>query len=557
MLPTTTTPLIEELHREAAAIVSAKTVAPITYTGYQAYLTTGDRRTFEDQYFQRRKQLVVLGLSQYLAPEEAKGTMLNEVLWAILNEYTWGLPAHMPVTGNTYGDGAPYWLDLFAAETGEALAELKFLIGAQLPPELNHRIDVEIERRIFTPFAAHDWAWQHKTNNWSAVIGGCIGITAIYQMSATSSRLQAFRARLDTALTTYLASFGDDGASEEGVSYWAYGFGYYLYYAELAARRLGDDHYLQLPKVRAIAAFPEAAQLTAADNVPFSDYGRITLPTGLLNFCRQTFKVPTPPITTMNAVDFDHCYRFAQLYRDLLWAPATLDAPAPLPASDRYFQDVQWWLVRAPEHKLVFAAKGGRNDESHNHIDLGHIVFGTEQTLFLTDLGAGEYTRDYFDDDKRYAYFPPAATAHDVPIINGQTQQFGPYAAKAHPEPNGLTLTLTAAYPTVAGLGAYTRHLTLAKSARRFTCEDTFAFAHGENTVVENLVTLIPPTLQGEKALLEAAGERCVLSFPGASLHVTPQPYRDHDNHQRTAYRIQAEYTGATTLTISVSGQLQ
>ncbi|MDY4307971.1 hypothetical protein SNF32_14980 [Enterococcus mundtii] len=46
----------------------------------------------------------------------------------------------------------------------------------------------------------------------------------------------------------------------------------------------------------------------------------------------------------------------------------------------------------------MFAAKGGRNDESHNHIDIGHFVFGTREDLFLTDLGAGEYTKDYFDE---------------------------------------------------------------------------------------------------------------------------------------------------------------
>ena len=54
----------------------------------------------------------------------------------------------------------------------------------------------------------------------------------------------------------------------------------------------------------------------------------------------------------------------------------------------------------------------GSNQESHNHLDVGHFVLGTTEELFLTDLGAGEYTKEYFDENTRYHYFPAAAISH-------------------------------------------------------------------------------------------------------------------------------------------------
>ncbi|WP_390405728.1 hypothetical protein [Lacticaseibacillus jixiensis] len=544
---TTTATLIQALHDAAT---QETTVAPLSFAGLQAYLDSGDRLTYENQYFARRKQLAVLGLSQYLAPTSAKRALLEEVIWAILNEYTWALPAHLPQTGTTFGEAAPQYLDLFNAETGSALAELKFLLQNQLAPELIQRIDGELERRILTPYAARDWSWMHKTNNWSAVVGGCIGITALYQLPA-GPRLTQFINRLDVAMTAYLSSFGADGASVEGVSYWAYGFGYYVYYADLLASRHHDDHLLTSPKVRAIAAFPAAVQLSVQATVPFSDYDPIELPTGLLTYCRQHFGVATPPITAMNTVDFDPCYRFAQLYRNLLWAPDHFDAPAPLAPADHYFPDCQWWVKR--DHDLVFAAKGGRNDESHNHIDLGHFVFGTPKHLFLDDLGAGVYTRDYFVEAKRYKYFPPSAAAHALPVIGGFSQQPGPVAAHAHYTKEQLTLDLHETYPQAAKLTAFTRTFSLSK--RQFSLHDHIQ-TRSASSLQECFITRFKPRIASNQVILTAGDETCTLALATTDIQCHTITYLDHQGQAAIAYQIQAAYAPAAVHDLAITGTL-
>ena len=65
------------------------------------------------------------------------------------------------------------------------------------------------------------------------------------------------------------------------------------------------------------------------------------------------------------------------------------------------------------------AAKGGNNGESHNHNDVGSFLYLAGDEMLLTDLGAGEYTRDYFGE-KRYDILCNHSFGHSVPVIDGK-----------------------------------------------------------------------------------------------------------------------------------------
>ncbi|MFR6332585.1 MAG: hypothetical protein ACLUOI_29915 [Eisenbergiella sp.] len=76
------------------------------------------------------------------------------------------------------------------------------------------------------------------------------------------------------------------------------------------------------------------------------------------------------------------------------------------------------------------AAKGGNNGESHNHNDVKLPASGGDEML-LTDLGAGEYTRDYFSE-KRYEILCNHSFGHSVPVIDGKGQKEGTEYACSH-----------------------------------------------------------------------------------------------------------------------------
>lgn len=213
--------------------------------------------------------------------------------------------------------------------------------------------------------------------------------------------------------------------------------------------------------------------------------------------------------------------------------------------------DRQWLTMRNPNHHLYFAAKGGSNEESHNHLDVGHFIFGTTEELFLTDLGAGEYTRDYFDEALRYTFFVNDSRSHHLPIINGTKQAVGEVAAEivayeelVFGEKARFELDLTATYPKESGLEKFQRQWQVDLALGKVLLKDDFAFTRPDNQLQERFVTqLVPQLLEGAVILVsESTGAVCQLNFPGASLSVEEVHYPDHQGAEAVAYVIKADY---------------
>lgn len=185
--------LQDEIEAARQEYVKRMRVSELSLKEFLSYTETGNRLTYEEQYFARRRELAVLSLSLLQDTDEQTENLLEQTLWEICNEYTWALPAHLPLIENRYGTASPVWLDLFAAETGQALIETIELIGQKLSPFLKERIFQEVERRILLPFESRPWDWEEKENNWSAVIGGCIGMIALSMLSmGVNGRGQSF-----------------------------------------------------------------------------------------------------------------------------------------------------------------------------------------------------------------------------------------------------------------------------------------------------------------------------------------------------------------------------
>jgi hypothetical protein len=535
------TGLKEEILQAAEGYLQTGEIPFLPYQGYEEYLESGNRVAFEKHYFARRRMLVVLGLTYEMERKADVKALLEQLLWEICNEYTWCLPAHLPIVNGRFYSQERHTLDLFAAETGQALAELLMLIGEELSAVVKERVRYEIDQRLFLPFEQQTWSWETKENNWSAVVGGCLGMAALYLLPKKSERQLGMIKRLDTAMQSYLNSFGEDGACIEGVGYWAYGFGYYLYYAQLLAAVLQDDTYLKLPKARKIAAFPYYMMISPGHYLPFSDYSAIELPSGLVSYCYEHFGVKIPQLTGISQLDFDPCYRFAHIYRNLQWHTEAITQEKK--ASFHHdFEQAQWFITKGTRSDFFFAAKGGSNHESHNHLDVGHFVLGTTEELFLTDLGAGEYTKDYFDDKKRYNYFPPAAASHSLPIINQQMQvATAEKATVLQVNEKRFDLELSAFYPPES-VSSFKRHFIL--SPQEVIIEDDFDFGDRKqkNLVVENFITKIPPVIQGRSVKLSTGKGHCFLHFTSDRIQIKTVTYQDHQGRQAQAYLIQAEY---------------
>lgn len=178
---------LQEILNEMRAVAHSacsQLAAELTFDAFRRFAVTGTRRAYERPYFARRCRLTALALIAAIDEDDALLPALNETIWAICNEYTWCLPAHLgrisgePGAGRLPPDQA---IDLFAAETAHALAETLVLFGERLDPWLRYRMRVEIERRIFRPLfyePAHFW-WESASMNWAAVCAGACGMAAL------------------------------------------------------------------------------------------------------------------------------------------------------------------------------------------------------------------------------------------------------------------------------------------------------------------------------------------------------------------------------------------
>ncbi|MFX3636198.1 MAG: hypothetical protein ACE3L7_29425 [Candidatus Pristimantibacillus sp.] len=450
--------MLAEIRTEADRMIGTGD-PELSYSLYRIFSDTGERQTYERVYFERRRRLNTFVIMWLVAADkEVYYKAMCNTLWSICGEYTWCLPAHM-----NEGSKQPN-IDLFASETGFALSEILLLTEGSLPSLLRSRIVDEIERRLFRPFLeVGPYGWETADHNWASVCAGSIGSAAIYLMD-DADRLSRVLKRVLAAMDCYLSGFGNDGACAEGYSYWQYGFGYYVYFAKLLQKATGGAiNLFEGDKVKEIALFQQKCFTAGNTVVNFSDSVPATgIFAGLSNCLYEEYaEVVLPPVTSRAAAyGDDHCARWAPSIRNLLWLREHSEgedggaAAAQWPAESHYLADVNWLISRhiaGNGSTYSFAAKGGHNDEPHNHNDIGHFILHADGDAYLADLGSGMYSAKYFGPE-RYSIWCNGSQGHSVPIIGGKYQSTGRTAgavvleAVNSPDEDRMTLEMSAAY---------------------------------------------------------------------------------------------------------------
>ena len=400
----------------------------LTYSDFKLFFVTGNRTVYQKKYFLKRKMLSHFALLSLIYPEENKYTdRLNDVIYAICDEYTWCLPAHQPSleeNNNTH-------LDLFACESGYALAEISTLLADKLDTLIKNRIDAEIERRIVTAYTNGTFYWWEKTtNNWAAVCAGSIGCTLMLARPELFRKLQG---KIDGTIECYLSGFKNDGVCEEGVNYWHYGFGFFSVYADMLYRFTdGKNNYFERQKVKKVAQFLQNMYLSEDAKVSFSDSNRAgNYHIGTLSFLKGLYPDDIKLPSTKYVYYQDNCHRWALHLRSVTWLdPKHLEENESVGEYEHYYEDTEWLIRKNAEYG--FAAKGGNNNEPHNHNDVGSFIIAKGGKQALVDLGAGVYTRQYFRDETRYGILQCSSRGHSLPIINGEYQKYGKnYKAKS------------------------------------------------------------------------------------------------------------------------------
>ena len=405
---------------------SMENIPFLSYSAFNEYYLIGNRRTYESVYFQRRKLLNAFFLLTVVYEDnETYIKRLEDIIWAVADEFTWALPAHVAHIKNDrpLNEFAEF-IDLFSAETGFALAEILNILGERLDIRVRNRIVYEIRRRIINPYLrGGEFSWEKMKNNWAAVCGGSVG--AVFLYLADEDEIKTVLPRIKRTLGYYFDGFKDDGVCAEGLGYWTYGFGYFTYFASLLYQYTdGKENLFFDKKVKRIAMFPQSVMLKNNKTVAFSDcFDGYTHQYGLSCFLAEQFEDITVPSVDC-AADFekDEGSSFAAFVRDFAWGSAASVQNEKNENEYFYFKDTEWYIKKTPVYE--FASKAGNNGESHNHNDVACFMLNIFGKSVIADPGREEYTSKYFGPE-RYSCFAPSALAHSVPIINNKLQKEG------------------------------------------------------------------------------------------------------------------------------------
>ena len=493
VLPYATDPSLYSRHAEALAAAEervrdelAQPIPELPFSKFRLFRDNGNRVVYERLYFARRFRLTDLETC-LLAGRDTDGTLLTafeDLLWEICNEYSWALPAHI-WPGEKRADEIT--LDLFATETGFYIAEALHIFGDRLDARVTARCRRELKRRIFDSYLGdyNEMWWERGENNWGAVCAGSIGMAFLYAEKDPARRETAL-ARVLRTMDLFIGSFPEEGTCEEGVGYWNYGFGFFTVFADfLYEFTAGKADLFAYPKIHEIALFPQRMSLSEHCVASFSDGDKTRSLSPAVN-ARLRARYSDMAICRAG-IGTKQISKPAWRLRDFLWCDPETEA-TPLPDAVTFYRDKQWLIFRkAP---FAFAALFGHNGVSHNHNDIGSFLLAYDEKEGPTDLGSGEYTRQYFGPE-RFSILCNGSQGHSVPIIGGNFQKDGRQYKAAD-----ISFEKCNGEVRFAGdiAGAYGLD-TLAALKREFlltdatlTITDTFSFTGGAPSVTERFV---------------------------------------------------------------------
>ncbi len=258
-----------------------------------------------------------------------------------------------------------------------------------------------------------------------------------------------------------------------------------------------------------------------------------------------------------------------------------LDTPNYYHRGSRYWRDLEWLVVPGV---IGWAAKGGHNDEPHNHNDVGSfIIHGGGQNL-LCDPGAGMYTAAYFAAG-REAILHISSAGHSVPSINGQEQQSGrQYAAavlqlEQRAQETVMMLELAGAYPKEAQLNSFTRrfhwqcfeHTEVGREQAQLEVHDCFLLyrpgAGDEDNgndidINERLISRIEPQIGKDFVLWQGESALVRLDLEHGRYQVDVEQIASHDHEgraivfYRTSFRLHISVEQSSREWKAVSSQV-
>lgn len=453
-------------------------------TIFARFKKDGNRTEYEGINFERRRQFAALVMAEIA---EGKNRFMPDIINGfnvMMEETWWGIPAH-------YGSPVPMHdvqtVDLFNAETAGLMA----WAGKELKPQLDRfspniykRLAGEIERRILRPVLLEKYWWKTAGMNWNPwICSNWLTCVMLYEKDA-ELKAKAIK-EIKSCMRAFINAYPEDGGCDEGTGYWdraAASLFECLYWLNKSDIHIDDEKEL-LPKIANMGSYIYKMYIGNDYCVNFADAHEnksvvqlnVLYPFALyLNdkTMREfaAYMAQQKDFWNNPAALYDKSGNFPTLGRELMLLrslSSLSEETIRQPLTESWLPDLQIMTARSYPSSdkpkgLFLAMKGGHNDESHNHNDVGSFIVYANGEPLLIDPGVGEYTSQTFSKN-RYSIWTMQSQYHNLPQINGVDQHDGKqYAAKLISKgKRSITLDIAGAYPKEAQVKTWQRTATL------------------------------------------------------------------------------------------------
>ncbi|MCM4156957.1 hypothetical protein [Gramella sp. AN32] len=414
--------------KEALNAVETEPEVPISDEIYRRANKEGNRKIYKPRYYRTMDRLEHFILAECITNNAKFLPQIETYIRAIMDMKSWVHPNHDD-SENTVLEGKRVTIDLGARKFGLVLALADELLEDKLSAGLRKEISEQLQWRITDSYlksAREDDPesnkWIRSTSNWNSVCTSGTLFTILTTSEDREKRIAAIGSAINS-MDYYLSGFGEDGYCSEGTGYWNYGFGHYLYLAEILYDYTDGNIDLftfdNPEKLQKVANFPENYQIHPGLYAPFSD-GVTRVKKGGDNFAYIMAAKYYGAKKPENFVS-DEAVQSLIVWSDIEKYTQQDQDYSPLPPVT-YFDDYGIVISRGQQRiPLSIAIKAGHNAENHNHSDVGSYVIAYGDDIVSGDIGAPSYIAGAFSEDN------PARSSwgHPVPKINGKLQSNG------------------------------------------------------------------------------------------------------------------------------------
>ena len=495
------------------------------------YVRSGDRRAMQNPFGARRTALQNLVLAELV---DGRGRFLDQIIngiWALSEQTTWSYSAHLSLqdAGPGLPDVEEPIIDLAVGEVSSLFSWTHFFLKDEFDkvnPLIAKRIRYEIRHKVLDVYDKRDDFWWmgftgRSVNNWNVWVNHNM-LTTILLMEEEPERKARNIYKTMRSVDKFIDYYEPDGGCDEGPSYWGHAGGALFEYLEMLHMSTdGKIDIFDREMIKNIGRYIYRAQISYPYVINFADASAKSGSRPGIVY-RYGKRIQDPVMQAYGAflaekASWDENIPGGNLeaaLMNLFQQQEIMQAESREPLiSDFYLPDLQVCGARDAEGSsegFFFAAKGGHNQESHNHNDVGNFILYYNGQPAIIDVGVGTYTRKTFSS-QRYEIWTMQSQYHNAPTINGVQQKPGKqYSAKNVAfDKKGNELRFQAdvagAYPEEAMVENWYRTFSF-KRGKSLTITEDFRLKIKQGTTSVNFMTCLKPEKESD-GLLRLKGE--------------------------------------------------